>query len=97
MASEKIQLFLSIGIVVFSVLAGVAWLRAATARVRAPDELGFRMALGDDDSYEVIADGIDVGRTLALQSRWNTAAAAFACAAAFFQALQANPITKLLG
>ena len=78
MASEKIQLFLSIGVVVFSVLAGIAWLRAATARVRAPDELGFQMVLRDDGSSEIFANGVDVGRTLVLQSRWNTAAAAFA-------------------
>ncbi len=57
MASEKIQLFLSIGVVVFSVLAGIAWLRAATARVRAPDEQGFQMALRDDGSDRYSASG----------------------------------------
>jgi hypothetical protein len=100
MACETIQTTLVIGVVVFSVLAGGAWLRAATAKVRAPKEHGkpveFRLSLAYDGSYQLIANGVDVARTLALQSKWNTAAAAFACVAAIFQALQASPIAKLL-
>ena len=93
MACETIQTTLVIGVVVFSVLAGGAWLRAATAKVRAPKEHGkpveFRLSRAYDGSYQLIANGVDVARTLALQSKWNTAAAAFACVAAIFQALQA--------
>ena len=81
-AGEAIQTTLSWGIVAFSLSAGSAWLRAATAKVRAPIEhgkpVGLRFEVEDDDSYQVIADGVDIVRTLALQSKWNTAAAAFA-------------------
>jgi hypothetical protein len=50
--------------------------------------MDFRIAAGDD-WYEITADGVDVGRTLALKSKWNTAAAALTCVTAFFQAVQA--------
>jgi hypothetical protein len=87
-------------VVLFSALAGGAWLRAATAKICAPKINGkpidFRITAGDD-SYEIIADGVDVGRTLALQSKWNTSAAALTCVAAFFQAVQALLAAKLLG
>jgi hypothetical protein len=57
MAYETIQTTLVIGVVAFSVLAGAAWLRAATAKVRAPEEHGkpveFRLSLADDGSYPV--------------------------------------------
>jgi hypothetical protein len=81
------------GIAVFSLLAGLAWWRSATAKVPAPlDEDGkrasFRLSLSYDENYQLIADGVDVGKTLPLQSKWNTSAAAFACAAAVLQGVQ---------
>lgn len=80
------------GVILFSLLAGAAWLRSALVKVRGPlDERGqkvdFRLAIGDE-GYEIIANGIDVGKTLPLQSKWNMWAALFACGAAICQIAQ---------
>jgi predicted MFS family arabinose efflux permease len=71
-------------------LAAGAWLMAATARVTTPKQFGNAYGITITDAVggpsQAIVDGVDIGRTLSLQSKWNTAAAAFACAAAIFQA-----------
>jgi hypothetical protein len=79
----------------FSIIAGAAWLRSATAKIKVPKENGkvvdFRQTVGDEPSdNQLVVDGVDVGRTSALQSRWNAKAAAAACVAALFQAWQAS-------
>jgi hypothetical protein len=86
---------LTAGIVGFSVVAGAAWLRSATAKIGVPEENGkvidFRLTAGDEPrDNQLIVDGVDVWRTSALQSRWNARAAAAACVAALIQAWQAS-------
>jgi hypothetical protein len=82
------------GVILFSLFAGAAWLWSAQVKVSAPlDERGekvaFMFAITDDSKgYELIADGINVGKTLPLQSKWNRRAALFACGAAICQFLQ---------
>jgi hypothetical protein len=57
--------FFTGGVVLFSALAGTAWLRSATARILAPLQDGkpidYRMVIYDDGSYQIIAKGFDVG------------------------------------
>lgn len=98
-ATCNLSSLLTYGIALFSIAAGGAWLRAATAKVHASKNhslgKGLTIFADDDGSYEIIADGIDVARTLSLQSKWNTRAAALTCAAALCQALEALPGLKL--
>ncbi|WP_143035335.1 hypothetical protein [Bradyrhizobium sp. Rc2d] len=86
---------LTVGVAVFSVVAGAAWLRSATAKIKVPKEKGkvvdYRETIGDEPGEkQLVVDGVDVWQTAALQSRWNAGAAAAACVAAFLQALQAS-------
>lgn len=97
-----IQWGLNASVIVFSAAAGIAWYRSATAKVLAPLQQGkqveFQLVLSDgphEQAYEIIVSGVDVARTVALQSRWNRYAAMSACVAAFIQALQAMPWTQL--
>jgi hypothetical protein len=82
------------GVVVFSAVAGLAWLRSATAKIKVPEERGkpvdFCITVGDEpQDNQIVIDGVDLARTLALQSWWNARAAAAACAAAVLQTWQA--------
>ena len=86
---------LTVGLVVFSVAAGTAWLRSATVKIKVPKEKGkvvdFRLTSGDEPSEnQLVVDGVDVWRTSALQAQWNARAAGAACVAALLQAWQAS-------
>lgn len=86
---------LTIAVVGFSAIAGAAWLRSATATIKVPKEKGnvvdFRLTSGaEPEDNQLVVNGVDVWRTSALQSRWNTRAAAAACVAALLQAWQSS-------
>jgi hypothetical protein len=79
------------GVVAATGFAAFAWLRSATAKVPAPAGApaeGFQEIMSDDGSIQVNLDGVDLVRTMALQSKWNRIAAGSACIAAALQALQ---------
>jgi hypothetical protein len=85
---------LTVAIVVSSIIAGLCWLRSATAKIRPATEkeklVGFQEIVGDGPGeYRMIIDGVDVLPTAALQSWWNARAAVAASAAALLQAWQA--------
>jgi hypothetical protein len=74
----------------FSGLAALFWLLAARAKVKAEGiERGdIQIIISDGHGgSRFSADGMDVFATARLQTRWNTFAASFACAAAVCQAV----------
>jgi len=86
---------LTVGVVCFSIIAGAAWFRSASAKIKVPKEEGkvvdFLEIFGDEPGEkQLVVDGVDVWRTSALQAWWNARAAAAACAAALLQAWQAS-------
>jgi hypothetical protein len=84
--------FLQLGTCLFSATAATLWFKAATASVRSKSASdGFQFVMTDDtnpdNQVQLSMGGLDVINTAKAQARWNRWAAASACAAATFQAL----------
>lgn len=86
--------FVSGGVILFSLLAALAWIKAATASVAAKgrEDVPFQMVISDGvgdrpgtNPLSLTFDGKDMLATVAAQTRWNRLAAFFAAAAAVFQ------------
>ena len=86
------------GIVLFSLLAAIDWIRSATAVViaKGSETVPFQMVLSDGvgdpkgtHPLSVTLDGKDMLATVATQSRWNRWAAISAAIAATFQLFSA--------
>ena len=77
-------------LIAFTGFAGFFWLLSATARVKPqePDTGEVRIIISDGPGESnFAANGIDVLATARVQTKWNTWAASFACAAAFCPAV----------
>jgi DMSO reductase anchor subunit len=71
----------------FALLAGIAWIRAATVKVKAEHQSGLDAAVVGGFVH-FVQHGItyDLHKTMRLQSKWNARAAVLAAFAAVLQA-----------
>jgi hypothetical protein len=75
---------------IFTGFAAFFWLLAAIAKVKVPGQPGYVLT-GSESGTGLVINGIDVLATARKQTKWNTLAASFACAAAVCQVVISIP------